>query len=47
MTRDFERTLKKRIKNVFDIFFFKEIDKKNVEEFFDIEKDNLSYNIVT
>ena len=47
MTRDFDRTLKKRTKSVSDTFFFKEIDEENVEEFFDVEKDDLFYIIVT
>ena len=47
MTRDFERTLKKRTKNAFDTFFFKKIDEKNVEKFFDVEKNDLFYNAVT
>ena len=47
MTRDFERTLIKRTKNVFDILFFKETDEKNIKEFFDIEKNDLFYNIIT
>ena len=45
--RDFEKALTKRTKNVFDTLFFKEIDEKNVEEFFDVEKNDLSYNAVT
>ena len=47
MTRDFERALKKRTKNVLDTLFFKKINEENVEEFFDIEKENLFYNVVT
>ena len=47
MTRDFERTLTKRTKNTFDTLLFKKINKKNVEEFFDVEKDDLFYNVVT
>ena len=47
MTYDFKRTLTKRTKNVFNTLFFKEIDEKNVEEFFDVEKNNLFYNVVT
>ena len=46
ITRDFERTLTKRTKNALDTFFFKKIDEKNVEEFFDIEKDDLLSNVV-
>ena len=47
VTRDFGRALKKRTKNVFDTLLFREIDEKNVEKFFDVEKDNLFYNVVT
>ena len=47
MTRDFERTLTERTKSAFDTLFFKKIDEKNVEEFFDVEKNDLSYNVVT
>ena len=46
MTRDFERTLTERTKSAFDTLLFKEIDEKNVKEFFDVEKDDLSYNVV-
>ena len=47
MTRDFERTLTERTKSVFDTLFLKKIDEENVEEFFDVEKNDLFYNIVT
>ena len=47
MTRDFERALTKRTKSALDTLFFKEIDKKNVEELFDVKKDDLSYNVMT
>ena len=47
MTRDFEKALTERTKNVFDTLFFKEIDEENVKKFFDVEKNNLSYNVVT
>ena len=47
MTRDFERTLKKRTENVSDTLSLKKINEKNVEELFDIEKNDLSYNAVT
>ena len=47
MTRDFERTLTERTKSVFNTLFFKKIDEKNVEEFFDVEKNNLFYNVMT
>ena len=44
--RDFEKTLTERTKNAFNILFFKEINEKNVEKLFDVEKNNLFYNIV-
>ena len=47
MTHDFEKTLKKRTKSVSDTFFFNKIDKKNVEELFDVKEDDLFYNVVT
>ena len=47
MTRDFEKTLTERTKSAFDTLFYKKIDKKNVEEFFDVEKNDLFYNVVT
>ena len=47
MTRDFEKTLTERTKSVFDTFLFRKIDEENVEEFFDVEKDDLFYNVVT
>ena len=47
MTRDFEKALTKRTKNVFNTLFFKKIDEKNVEELFDVEKNDLFYNVVT
>ena len=47
MTRDFERMLTKRTKNAFDTFLFKKIDEENVEKFFDVEKNDLLYNVGT
>ena len=47
MTRDFERTLIKHTKSVFDTFSFKEIDEENVKNFFNVEKKDLLYNVVT
>ena len=46
MTRDFERTLTERTKNAFDMFLFKKIDEEDVEELFDVEKNDLFYNVV-
>ena len=47
MTRDFGKTLTKRTKSAFDTFSFKKIDEKNVEELFDVKKNDLPYNVVT
>ena len=47
MTRDFEKTLTEHTKSALDTLFFKEINEKNVEEFSDVEKDDLLYNVVT
>ena len=47
MTRDIERTMTEDRKNVNNTLFLKEIDEENVQEFFDLENDNLVYNIVT
>ena len=43
---DFEKALTKRTKSVFDTLSFKKIEEKNVEKLFDVEKDNLFYNII-
>ena len=47
ITRDFEKTLTKRTKNVFDTFLFKKIDEKNVKKLFNVEKNDLFHNAVT
>ena len=47
MTRDFERALTEYTKSAFDTFSFKEIDEENVEKLFDVEKNDLPYNVVT
>ena len=47
MMRDFKRTLTERTKSAFDTLFFKKINEENVKEFFDVEKDDLFYNVVT
>ena len=47
MTRDFEKALTERTKSASDTLFFKKINEENVEEFFDVEKNDLFYNIVT
>ena len=46
MTCNFEKTLTKRTKNTFNIFYFKKIDEKNIKEFFHVEKNNLFYNVM-
>ena len=46
MTRDFERTLTKRTKSAFNTLLFKKINEKNVEELFDVEKNDLSFNVM-
>ena len=47
MTRDFEKALTERTKSALDTLLFKKIDEENVEELFDVEKDDLFYNVVT
>ena len=47
MTRDFEKALIERTKSVFDTLLFKEINEEDIEKFFDVEKDDLFYNVVT
>ena len=47
MTRDFERTLTECTKSTFNMFSFKKIDEKNVKKLFDIDKNDLFYNIMT
>ena len=44
--RDAERTLIEDFENVIDMFFFKKIDEKSVEEFCDVKENNLFYNII-
>ena len=46
MTCDFERTLTERTKSASDMLFFKKIDELDVEELFDVEKNDLFYNVV-
>ena len=47
MTRGFERALTERTKSALDMLLFKKINEEDVEELFDVEKDDLSYNVVT
>ena len=47
MTRDAKRAQTKCFKNVIDMFFLKKTDEKSVEEFSDVEKNDLFYNVVT
>ena len=44
--RNFEKTLTKRTKNVFDIYFSEKINDENVEKLFNVNKNNLFYNVV-
>ena len=46
ITRDFEKALTKRTKNAFDTLSRKKIDEENVEELFDVKKNDLFYNVV-
>ena len=45
--RDFEKTLTRRLKGTIDTFTFMKIDEEKVEDFFNFEKNNLFYNVVT
>ena len=47
ITRNFEKALTERTKSVLDALFFKKIDKEDVEKLFDVEKNNLFYNVMT
>ena len=47
ITRDVERTHAQREKNIVETFFSEEIDEKNVEKFFDVERNNLLHNAIT
>ena len=47
ITRDTRRTLIERFENAVDTLFFKKINEENVEKLFDVEKDDLFYNVVT
>ena len=47
MTCNFKRTLTERTKSVFNTLFFKEIDEENIKKLFDVEEDDLFYNVVT
>ena len=44
--RNFKRTLIESTKSAVDNVFFKKINEENVKNLFDIEKDNLFYNII-
>ena len=46
ITRDVEKAHAQREKNIIKMFSFKEINEKNVEKFFDVEKDDLSRNAI-
>ena len=47
MTHDFKKALTERTKNASNTFSFKKIDEENIEEFFNVEKNDLFYNVVT
>ena len=47
ITRDVEKAHASHKKNIIETFLSEEIDEKNVEKFFDIEKNDLSHNIIT
>ena len=47
MTRDFEKKLIERTENIFNTFSSKKIGEKNVRKLFDVEENDLFYNIVT
>ena len=47
ITRDAEKTHAQREKNIDETLFFKEIDEENVEEFFDVKRNDLFYNAIT
>ena len=46
ITRGAEKTQTQREKNIVETFFFEEIDEKNVEEFFNVEKNDLFHNVI-
>ena len=46
ITRDVEKTQTQCEKNIVKTFFFEEIDEKNVEKFFNIEKNDLFHNAI-
>ena len=46
ITRDAEKTYAQREKNIVKMFSFKEIDEKNIENFFNVEKNNLFHNAI-
>ena len=47
ITRDVEKTHAQREKNIVEMFFSEEIDEKNVEEFFNVERNDLFHNTIT
>ena len=46
MIYDFEKTLTGITKSVIDTFFLKKINKKNIINLFDVEKNDLSWNVI-
>ena len=47
ITRNVERTYAQREKNIIKTLFFEKIDEENVEEFFDVKKNDLLHNVIT
>ena len=46
MTHDLKKTLTEHTKSASDILSFKEIDEEDVKKIFDVEEDDLFYNIM-
>ena len=46
ITRGVERTQTQCEKNIVETLFFKEIDEKNIEKFFDVKRNDLSHNAI-
>ena len=47
ITRDAEKAHAQREKDIVKTFFSEKINEKNIEEFFDVEKNDLFHNAVT
>ena len=46
ITRGVEKAQTKREKNIVETLFFKKIDEKNIEKFFNVKKNNLFHNAI-